>query len=112
MLDLKGWNYSKNAVIYNDLAVVKPDFYANNHILATGRKGHIYACGDTRIKYRGTEYSSVEDLLQNHGAEALNDFSNWVFIEEKEWVITDGQNDFLFSFSTLDKLPKRTKYRC
>lgn len=111
MLDLKGWNYCKNPVILNGLAVVKPDFYANNHILATGRKGYIYACGETRINYAGKEFSSVEDLLSECGTEALNDFSNWKFLIEKEWVVTDGSR-WLTSFSTLDKLPKRTTFRC
>ena len=112
MLDLKGWTYCKNAVLLNGLAVVKPDFYTHNHILATGRKGYIYASGETRINYAGREFSSTEDLLSTCGTEALNDFTNWEFLIEKEWVITDGNNDFLISFSTLDKLPKRTTFRC
>ena len=37
----------------------------------------------------------------------FDDFKEWVFLEEKEWVITNGKN-WLTSFSTLDKLPKRT----
>tara|TARA_Y100001938_G_scaffold131640_1_gene188971 strand:+ start:3311 stop:3697 length:387 start_codon:yes stop_codon:yes gene_type:complete len=112
MLDLKGWQYAKNALLLNGLAVVKPDFYPPRHILATGRKGYIYAEGQTRIDYAGQVFASVEDLFTTHGKEAILDFKNWSFLEEKEWVLTDGQTPFIFSFTTLDALPKRTKYRC
>lgn len=112
MLDLKGWNYTKNAVILNDLAVVKPDFYPDHFILATGRKGYIYALGESRIEYAGRTYSSVDELLASCGNGALNDFTNWKFLVEKEWVLTDGNRQFITSFTTLDQLPKRTKHRC
>jgi hypothetical protein len=112
MLDLKGWNYTNNAVILNDLAVVKPDFYPDNFILATGKRGYIYALGESRIEYAGATYSSVDELLSSCGNEAVNDFINWKFLMEKEWVLTDGNRKFIASFTTLDKLPKRTKHRC
>ena len=110
MLDLKGWKYT-SALVINDLAVVKPDFYPRMHILATGKKGYIYAEGDTRIEYAGRTFSSTEELLSICGKDAILAFKDWVFLEEKEWVLTDGKN-WLCSFSTLDKLPKRSKYRC
>ena len=112
MLDLKGWNYSDSALILNNLAVVKPDFYADNHILATGKKGYIYALGESSIEYAGNTYSSTDELLISCGKEALIDFKNWKFLVEKEWVLTDGNNKFVASFTTLDKLPKRTTHRC
>ena len=111
MLDLKGWKYQSTAIIIDDLAVVKPDFYPDKHILARGKRGYIYASGSTRIKYADQEFSSVGDLLAECGQSSLDDYEEWVFLEEKEWVITNG-NDWLVSFTTLDKLPKRTKYRC
>ena len=112
MLDLKGWEYlSNSALIINELAVVKPDFYPEKHILARGKKGYIYASGTTRINYAGNEFSSVGDLLMECGESAIKQFKEWVFLEEKEWVLTNG-NDWLASFTTLDKLPKRTTYRC
>jgi len=111
MLDLKGWEYSSTAIIINNLAIVKPDFYPDNHILAVGKNGYIYASGESRIQYAGHEYSSTEELLTECGESSLDDFKEWVFLEEKEWVITNGKN-WLTSFSTLDKLPKRTLYRC
>jgi hypothetical protein len=112
MLDLKGWSYSKNALILNDLAVVKPDFYPDNFILATGRRGYIYALGESRIEYAGRVFTSTDELLSTCGKEAVKDFHNWQFISEKEWVLSDGNRKFVASFTTLDKLPKRTKHRC
>jgi len=109
--EMKGWKLTQ-PIITEGIAIVKPDFYPDKHIIARSNRAYIYACGETRIRYRDEEYSSTEDLLANHGAEALNDFSNWEFIEEKEWVLTRDGLDWLYSFSTLDKLPKRTKYRC
>ena len=111
MLDLKGWEYSQSALIINNLAVIKPDFYPEKHILAKGKKGYIYASGTTRINYAGREFNSVEELLTECGETAVKQFKEWVFLEEKEWVLTNG-NDWLASFTTLDKLPKRTTYRC
>lgn len=112
MLDLKGWKYCKNAILLNGCAVVKADFYPNKHILAMGKRGYIYAEGQTRIKYAGSIFSSVDELIQKHGKECISSFKEWEFLEEKEWVITDGNELFVASFTTLDELPKRTKYRC
>lgn len=110
MLDLKGWKYS-SCIQINGLAVVKPDFYPTRHVLAMGKKGYIYADGQTRIEYTGQTFSSTEELLDSCGKNAILNFKDWVFLEEKEWVITDG-NNWLASFSNLSELPKRTKYRC
>jgi len=109
--EMKGWRLA-SPTTFNGIAVVKPDFYPDKHVIARSKRGYIYAYGDTRIQYAGQEFSSTEELIDKCGTEALNDFSNWIFIEEKEWVITRDGLDWLYSFSTLDKLPKRTKYRC
>ena len=110
MLDLKGWKFS-SCIQINGLAVVKPDFYPARHVLAMGKRGYIYADGQTRIEYAGQTFSSTEELLNSCGEDAILNFKEWVFLEEKEWVITDG-NNWLASFSNLSELPKRTKYRC
>ena len=110
MLNLKGWKYS-SAIEINGLAVVKPDFYAPRHVLAMGNRGYIYADGQTRIEYAGQIFSSTDELLNTCGKDAIEHFKDWVFLEEKEWVITDGSR-WLSSFSDLSELPKRSKYRC
>jgi hypothetical protein len=110
MLDLKGWKHSSSIEI-NGLAIVKPDFYPPRHVLAMGKRGYIYAEGQTRIEYAGQVFSSTDELLNTCGKDAILHFKDWVFLEEKEWVITDGTN-WLASFSNLSELPKRSKYRC
>ena len=110
MLNLKGWKYS-SAIEINGLAVVKPDFYTPRHVLAMGNRGYIYADGQTRIEYAGQIFSSTDELLNTCGKDAIEHFKDWVFLEEKEWVITDGSR-WLSSFSDLSELPKRSKYRC
>jgi hypothetical protein len=50
-------------------------------------------------------------LISKHGETALEDFDNWKFIEEKEWVIyKDGE--WLHSFTSLLELPNAKTYRC
>jgi len=110
MLDLKGWKLA-SCIQINGLAVVKPDFYPARHVLAMGTRGYIYAEGQTRIEYAGQTFSSTEELLFSCGKDAILNFKDWVFLEEMEWVITDGTN-WLSSFSNLSELPKRSKYRC
>ena len=110
MLDLKGWKHSSSIEI-NGLAIVKPDFYPPRHVLAMGKRGYIYAEGQTRIEYAGKVFSSTDELINTCGEDAILHFKDWVFLEEKEWVITDGTN-WLASFSNLSELPKRSKYRC
>ena len=109
--EIKGWSLV-TPILIDGVAVVNPDFYPNNYVIARSKKGYIYACGDTRIKYRDEEYSSTQELLDKHGTKALDDFQDWLFLEEKEWVVTKTGLDWLHSFTTLDKWPKRTKLRC
>ena len=109
--EIKGWP-NITPIVIDGLAVVKPDFYPTNYVIARSNKGYIYACGETRIKYRGELFSSTEELLKKNGKEAIKDFQDWLFLEEKEWIVTKTGLDWLESFTTLDKWPKRTKYRC
>tara|TARA_R100000322_G_scaffold136989_2_gene92803 strand:+ start:1159 stop:1551 length:393 start_codon:yes stop_codon:yes gene_type:complete len=111
MFELNGWTLSKPYVV-DGIAYVKPDFYADNHVIGSSKKGYIYASGQTRVEYAGRVFSSVEELISTLGLGTLGHFSDWEFHEEKEWVITRDGQDFLFSFTTLDQLPNRKKVRC
>ena len=49
LTEIKGWtNFSP--LVKDGLAVIKPDFYPNNYVIARGKYGYIYAYGDTRIE--------------------------------------------------------------
>lgn len=110
MISLNGWKHPQTIELGN-IAVFKPDFYETGHVIAKTDKAIIQAKGYTVVHYRDKTYSNVESLLKEHGVEAIHDFNNWNFEIEKEWVIfKDGE--WQTSFTTLDKLPKKTKYRC
>lgn len=111
MFDLNGWQLT-TPFVHNDVAYVKPDFYPDRFIIGVSKRGYIYASGESRILYRGTTFTSIEELLNQYTKSALNDFNEWKFLEEKEWVITRDGQEFLYSFTTLDKLPKASKLRC
>jgi len=98
--------------IFGEKAVFKPDFYEDMYIIAQGKTGKICAKGHSIINYRGNTFESVSLLLEKCGEDAIKDFDNWKFIEEKEWVVLKNENNWLFFFSSLLELPKASKYRC
>ena len=110
MISLNGWKHPQTKELGN-IAVFKPDFYETGHVIAKTDKAIIQAKGYTVVHYKEKTYSDVESLLKEHGIAAIHDFSNWNFEIEKEWVIFKG-GEWQTSFTTLDKLPKKTKYRC
>ena len=109
-LDVLGWKLM-NPYIHEDVAVFKPDFYPNNHVIALAKRGYIWAKGYTVIQYKDQEFNSVQELL-GKWKYALNDFNNWTFLAEKEWVLTKDGKEALYFFDTLQKIPMRKKYRC
>ena len=74
-------------IIYEELALFKPDFYEEMYMIAQGKHGKICAKGQSKNKLSGVISSSVEMLFSKHGNSAIEDFDEWKFIEEKEWVI-------------------------
>ena len=110
MFSLNGWKHP-NIKEIQQVAVFKPDFYETGHVIAKTDKAIIQAKGYTVVNYKGKKYEDVHILLKEHGMSAINDFDNWKFEIEKEWVIFKG-GEWQTSFTTLDKLPKKTKYRC
>jgi len=111
MFELNGWTLTK-PFIHEGIAFVKPDFYPDRFVIGTSKKGYIYAGGHSRITYRGRAFDSVNELIDMYGNSAIDNFKEWLFEVEKEWVITRDGSDFIYSFTTLDKLPKTTKVRC
>ncbi len=111
MFELNGWTLT-NPFIHEGVAFVKPDFYPDRFVIGTSKKGYIYAGGHSRITYRGRVFDSVNELIDMYGNSAIDNFKEWLFEVEKEWVVTRDGSDFIYSFTTLDKLPKTTKVRC
>tara|TARA_R100000482_G_scaffold108738_1_gene50970 strand:- start:276 stop:647 length:372 start_codon:yes stop_codon:yes gene_type:complete len=109
LFELNGWNLTK-PFIRDEVAVFTPDFYPEGYVIGRGKYGQIYASGETKILFKDKEYSSVSILLEEYPF-AVNNFDEWEFIIEKEWVISK-KGEWLSSFSTLFELPKASKYRC
>ena len=107
MFELNGWNLMNLSFIRRGL---RDDFYPDSFIIGTSNKGYIYASGS--LAFLGQTFDSINSLLSQYTNSALIDFNNWEFLEEKEWVITRNGDEFLYSFTTLDKLPKASKLRC
>ena len=107
-----GWNIS-NPKLYKDMVLFKPDFYPEGHIFALSEpygKGYVYTCGHSIIQYKDEIFDDVDKLLARFGDDSIADFTNWKFLEEKEWVITKTGKEFLATFTSLDTLPRRNKY--
>ena len=109
-LETKGWKLLIPLVI-QEKAVFKPDFYNESTIIAQGKHGNIVAVGNTVINYQGESFDSPHAIIDKHGEAAIEDFDNWDFVEEMEWVIYKN-GYWLHSFANLLELPKASKYRC
>lgn len=109
-MKVRGWKLM-NPFTEQGVVLFKPDFYPNNHVIALSKKGYIYSAGYTVVEYNGTTYDSIQEL-QEDNPHALYHFGDWVFKEEKEWVVTRTGKEYLYSFSNLHNIPKRTTYRC
>mgnify|MGYP001399448990 CR=1 FL=1 len=106
----KGWKLNQLTVLNNNVCF-KPDFYSSGTILAFTEKAKIICMGETIVNYGNKTYTSIDSLIADNGEDSINNFSSWEFKEEKEWVVLkNGQ--WLLSFTTIDKFPKKTKLRC
>ena len=98
--------------VKNNVAVFKADFYDDESIIAVSPKGsQIRSLGTTVVKYQNKIFNSISELIKEFGNNVINSFDEWQFIEEKEWVVFKN-GEWMYSFTTLDKLPKTTKLRC
>ena len=111
-LNQLGWKVIKPKY-YKNYVLFKPDFYEEGHVFALSEpygKGRVHADGNTVIEYRNETFKNTQTLLERFGNDCINDFDNWKFIEEKEWVITE-KGEFISSFTSLDTVPQRKSLR-
>jgi len=105
-----GW-ILKDFKTLNGLAVVRPDFYPNNHVLGISKKAVIVCKGKSLFSIGNKEYNSIDDAFDKLGVSILDTFEEWEWQMEKEWVIMkDGE--WVGSFTILTECPFRTKIRC
>ena len=109
--DQLGWLIKEYKII-NGLAIVRPDFYPTDYILATSKKAIIICKGWSEFEIEGNSFTSIDMAIEKLGTRILDDFPNWVWKSEKEWVVLKGNGDWATSFTLLNECPFRTKVRC
>lgn len=110
VLEAHGWIY-KDSISYQDYTLMKPDFYPSGFVLAVSKKAVIICDGTSLIKFNGIEYSDIEEMIELHGKDIIETFSQWEFEIEKEWtVMKNGQ--YVHSFTSFDQITERKKLRC
>ncbi len=112
MVNQLDWFLGEFKVI-NGLAIVKPDFYDNDTVIATSKKAVIVCKGNSRFKIGEKEYFSIQDAINERGASCLQDFYSWEWLEEKEWVIMKSNNaEWVKTCCVLSDFPYRKQIRC
>ena len=119
ILNTFGWDYSHNlgqlCKEHNfDTAIpFRADFYPIGYRLAQSKKA-IIVCDGTKsiIQYKSMIYNSPWDIYKSWGIDSFGDMENWIFEEEKEWLIKKINGDWVKTFTELNKCPFRTTIRC
>ena len=115
-----GWDYSNLLIDYvkehpnynMEEIPFRADFYPEGAKLASSKKAHIICDGQSFIEYKGIPYLSPWMIFESHGESALKDIDNWVFKEEKQWLIKKTNGDWVQPFTLLTECPFRTSIRC
>ena len=115
-----GWEYSNNlkdlCVSEYNFDIVVPfraDFYPLGATLAYSKRALIVCDGiGTIIKYKNKRYTSPWEIYSEWGIVGFEDIENWVYEEEKEWLIKKINGDWVKTFTELNKCPFRTTIRC
>ena len=75
-------------------------------------KAIIICKGWSEFEIEGDSFTSIDMAIEKLGTRILDDFPNWVWKSEKEWVVLKGNGDWATSFTLLNECPFRTKVRC
>ena len=51
-------------------------------------------------------------IFECHGEQGLKDINEWVFLEERQWLIKKLNGDWVRPFTLLTECPFRTNVRC
>mgnify|MGYP003646736745 CR=1 FL=1 len=110
VFDIFGWNL-QNYKTYQNLALLRADFYPIGYVLAISNKAVIVCEGASVFYYDGEEYSDFEELFNSVGKEAYGTFPKWNILVEKQWTIRKN-GEWISAFSTLSEMPYRKQVRC
>jgi len=119
ILSQLGWQYSdvlmdyvKEIDTYNGEMPFRADFYPEGVRLASSEKAKIVSDGKTIIKYKDATWFSPWMIFECHGEQGLKDINEWVFLEERQWLIKKLNGDWVRPFTLLTECPFRTNVRC
>jgi hypothetical protein len=110
VFDIFGWKLQQFKT-YENLALVRADFYDVGHVLAISKKAVIVCEGISVFDYNGVEYEDFEELFNMVGEEAYATFPEWNIRIEKEWTIRKN-GEWVLAFSNLSEMPYRKQVRC
>jgi len=110
VFDIFGWNL-KEVKEYDNVALIRADFYPVGYVLAISNKAIIICEGQSVFTYKNKEYNDFEELLNTIGSRAYSTFPNWQVGMEKEWTIRKN-GEWIGSFSNLSDMPYRKQVRC
>ncbi len=110
-MEIFGWSV-KEYKTYNNLAVVRADFYPVGYILGFSKKAVIVCDGEMCITYNGKEYNEFSQLYEEFGDKAYETFPDWDIKIVKEWLIKGLNGEWISSFSNLAEMPYRTQVKC
>ena len=110
IFEIFGWNL-QNYNTYQDLALIRADFYPVGYVLAISKKAVIVCEGNTVFDFDGLEYRDFNELYEKMGEEAYSTFPYWKIRVEKEWTIRRN-GDWISAFSNLSEMPYRKQVRC
>jgi len=111
IMEIFGWSL-KEYKTYNNLAVVRADFYPVGYILGFSKKAVIVCDGEMLITYNGKDYSEFSQLYEEYGDGAYETFPDWDIKIVKEWLIKGLNGEWVFAFSNLAEMPYRTQVKC
>ena len=96
----------------SDLVYFKPDFYPEGYILAATTKAIIICDGSSVINYRDTEFKDVSQIIETFGIEAIRDYDNWNFEQEKEWLVRKLNGQWIYSFTSVIEMKSERELKC
>jgi len=110
VFEIFGWKL-QTFKVYQNLALVRADFYPVGHVLAISKKAVIVCEGKTIFEWNNLEYSDFDELLEKIGERAYSTFPEWNIWMEKEWTIRKN-GEWILAFSNLSEMPYRKQVRC
>tara|TARA_R100000458_G_scaffold59940_1_gene72988 strand:- start:5256 stop:5564 length:309 start_codon:yes stop_codon:yes gene_type:complete len=101
----------KDIKTFEDMAVVRADFYPVGHVLGYSKKAVIICDGEMQIIYDNKTFTDFEHMVQIYGKDAYKTFPKWEIKIEKQWAIKkEGQ--WVAAFTNLSEMPYSKQVRC